>query len=316
MCSSGYVFPVNMVKVGTFTPTGMAALLILGEKGDKPASSVWVPLHICPATLSVRGSICFCNEAILPPSHEHFPPHLVSEPPDERDALLRGRRSSLPGEQVRSIGRRKQRKEARVSSSVLARGTFKWVIHIQRMLRSLNESAILKKYVASFGTVCGDPKNPLCEVVASGQQQPHTSAPHPDYQHAPLAPEVEAIFQQRLPKERAAWEQERGSQEYPSSRHETQYSHESDESPAMPEDEVNNTSTILEKRKNKSAAPSQVPAPQVDPAVVALQQQLNDLKKLMASVIQTGSIPSATMTKIPFTDMLDSVALPSGFKLP
>ncbi|GAA0150376.1 hypothetical protein LIER_09329 [Lithospermum erythrorhizon] len=46
------------------------------------------------------------------------------------------------------------------------------------------------------------------------QQQLNASAMHPDYQHPPLVPEVEAIFQQRLHEERAAWEHERGSPEY------------------------------------------------------------------------------------------------------
>ncbi|GAA0168227.1 hypothetical protein LIER_22992 [Lithospermum erythrorhizon] len=44
----------------------------------------------------------------------------------------------------------------------------------------------------------------------------------------------------------------------------------------------------VERRKNKSATPSQVPAPQVDPAEAALHHQLNDLKRMMASVVPTG----------------------------
>ncbi|GAA0171635.1 hypothetical protein LIER_25621 [Lithospermum erythrorhizon] len=57
------------------------------------------------------------------------------------------------------------------------------------------------------------------------------------------------------------------SEEYTRSRQETCHSHESnkhEESPAAPKDEVNSTSTVLERRKNKSIAPSQVPATQVD----------------------------------------------------
>ncbi|GAA0146296.1 hypothetical protein LIER_06287 [Lithospermum erythrorhizon] len=56
------VFRLNLVNVGSFIPTGMAALLISGEKGANPASFVLVPLCVCPATLLVRASICFYNE--------------------------------------------------------------------------------------------------------------------------------------------------------------------------------------------------------------------------------------------------------------
>ncbi|GAA0183083.1 hypothetical protein LIER_30559 [Lithospermum erythrorhizon] len=65
MCSSGSIFPVNLVNVGSFIPSSMVALLILGEKGASPASFVLVPLLVCPSTLSVRASICFCNEVTI-----------------------------------------------------------------------------------------------------------------------------------------------------------------------------------------------------------------------------------------------------------
>ncbi|GAA0174907.1 hypothetical protein LIER_41812 [Lithospermum erythrorhizon] len=65
--------------------------------------------------------------------------------------------------------------------------------------------------------------------MSEQHQQPNTSAPHPDFQQPPLAPEVEATFQQRFREERAAWEQERDSQMNTRSRHETQNSHERDE---------------------------------------------------------------------------------------
>ncbi|GAA0151049.1 hypothetical protein LIER_09851 [Lithospermum erythrorhizon] len=154
----------------------------------------------------------------------------------------------------------------------------------------------------------------------SGQQnEPNTSVPAASGQHAPFSPEVEATFQQPLPEERASWEHEREVPEYNRPHHETQHSHESedrDQSLSSPQHEVHSTSTVLVTRKHKSAAPSQVPAIPVDPAVTALQQQLNDLKRMMASIIPTSSTSAATMTNMPFSDRLDSIALPAGFKLP
>ncbi|GAA0168614.1 hypothetical protein LIER_23290 [Lithospermum erythrorhizon] len=76
MCSSWSIFSLNLVKEGSFVPTGIVGLLISGEKGASPASSVLTPLHVCPATLSVSG------------------------PLDDKDVMSRARCLSVSGECV------------------------------------------------------------------------------------------------------------------------------------------------------------------------------------------------------------------------
>ncbi|GAA0163127.1 hypothetical protein LIER_19075 [Lithospermum erythrorhizon] len=58
MCSSGSIFPVNLVNAGSFNPVSMMVPLMLGEKGASPANSVLVPLRVCTVTLAKRVSTC------------------------------------------------------------------------------------------------------------------------------------------------------------------------------------------------------------------------------------------------------------------
>ncbi|GAA0168414.1 hypothetical protein LIER_40561 [Lithospermum erythrorhizon] len=97
MCSSGSILPINLVNVESFIPTGVAALLISGEKGPGLAKSMLVPFAFV-RQLFRRGYLFASVTWQLSPSQDHFPPHLVSEPPNEWDASLRGRRSSSPAE--------------------------------------------------------------------------------------------------------------------------------------------------------------------------------------------------------------------------
>ncbi|GAA0142194.1 hypothetical protein LIER_03149 [Lithospermum erythrorhizon] len=64
MCSSGSVFPVNLVIAGSFIPAGMIELRMLGEKGSRPASLVLVFVLACLATLAERASTCHCKATI------------------------------------------------------------------------------------------------------------------------------------------------------------------------------------------------------------------------------------------------------------
>ncbi|GAA0142442.1 hypothetical protein LIER_03344 [Lithospermum erythrorhizon] len=152
----------------------------------------------------------------------------------------------------------------------------------------------------------------------SGQQQPNASAPHADYQHPPFALEVKVIFQQGFAKSRRhgnrseAHKSTQGHDRRPNTLRRTM----SIRSRLLHLKTTSIAPQLYLRGKNKSAAPSQVSVPQVDPTVAALQQQSNDLKKMMVSVIPAGSAPSAIMTKMPFSDRLDSVALPNGFKQP
>ncbi|GAA0150290.1 hypothetical protein LIER_09263 [Lithospermum erythrorhizon] len=64
MCSSGFVLPVNLVNVGSFSPARMMASLMPGEKGASPANLVLVPRLVCLATLAERASTCCCKATI------------------------------------------------------------------------------------------------------------------------------------------------------------------------------------------------------------------------------------------------------------
>ncbi|GAA0143875.1 hypothetical protein LIER_04455 [Lithospermum erythrorhizon] len=60
----------------------------------------------------------------------------------------------------------------------------------------------------------------------------------------------------------------------------------------------------------------QVPVVHGDPIVAAMQQQLDTLKKFIATAFPASITPVAPTTKMPFSDRLDAFQLPLGFKLP
>ncbi|GAA0184250.1 hypothetical protein LIER_31538 [Lithospermum erythrorhizon] len=51
--------------MGSFILAGMTALRISGEKGTKPASSVFVPCHTSPVTFTERASTYRCRAATI-----------------------------------------------------------------------------------------------------------------------------------------------------------------------------------------------------------------------------------------------------------
>ncbi|GAA0150511.1 hypothetical protein LIER_09438 [Lithospermum erythrorhizon] len=57
---------VNLVNAGSFSPAGMMAPLMSGEKGASPSNFVLVPRRICPATLTEKASIS-CRKAATAP---------------------------------------------------------------------------------------------------------------------------------------------------------------------------------------------------------------------------------------------------------
>ncbi|GAA0158688.1 hypothetical protein LIER_15645 [Lithospermum erythrorhizon] len=75
MCSSGSVFPMNLVNAGSFNPTGMMALRMLGEKGASPSNYVLVPHRAYGATLSERASTCY-SKATITSGEDPGPLHL------------------------------------------------------------------------------------------------------------------------------------------------------------------------------------------------------------------------------------------------
>ncbi|GAA0167338.1 hypothetical protein LIER_22294 [Lithospermum erythrorhizon] len=70
------VFPVNLLNVGSFIPTGMTALKISGEKGAKPANSILVPRRTCPAKFVERVSTCRCRAATTSGRGAGLQPHV------------------------------------------------------------------------------------------------------------------------------------------------------------------------------------------------------------------------------------------------
>ncbi|GAA0170278.1 hypothetical protein LIER_24576 [Lithospermum erythrorhizon] len=55
---------VNLVKLGSFNPSGMMAPFMFCAKGANPANLVFVPCQVCPATFPVRASTCHRSAAI------------------------------------------------------------------------------------------------------------------------------------------------------------------------------------------------------------------------------------------------------------
>ncbi|GAA0139164.1 hypothetical protein LIER_00767 [Lithospermum erythrorhizon] len=87
---------------------------------------------------------------------------------------------------------------------------------------------------------------------------------------------------------------------------------ESEESSEVP----HRTRDNHERRSNTPAAPSQLPATQVDPVTQRLQQELVDIKEMMKALIPTATQRKECKTKMPFTDRLNAIPLPKGFILP
>ncbi|GAA0163815.1 hypothetical protein LIER_39665 [Lithospermum erythrorhizon] len=99
MCSSGSVFPVNLVNTGSFIPAGMTALRVSGQKGARPASSVLVSRSLVRLPLP-RGPLSAATRLPWPLWEAMWLRHLVLQLHGDCAALLPARSLPVPGEYV------------------------------------------------------------------------------------------------------------------------------------------------------------------------------------------------------------------------